>query len=527
MNSLDKAILMFINKASKRIKANFLLNLGIVGLKILLCLIFSLLLISLFITIPYVEEICIGILVIGLIITLIYGFIKSPKKDKVALIVDSKGLEERITTSLELIGYDDNISLAQKNDTVEHIKNFDIKKNIKISIDKKQSLLSLGLVIICILVMFVPTNARKEAEKIRNFNKYQKSIIEKVEKEKKEIEKSEDLSDEEKEEVKKILENATKELKESEKKSEVNKTLERLEKKLEDKKEKLSSEKSKEALEKYKKNLLDEFNKEKETSAKKDVNKLVNELMKREESKALAEAVLSGDKESINKELAELQKKLGSMSSSELSELSEALKNAALEMSDEELAEALKNASNSVLDKKLDGESLSGAISKSVNNSNGQNSSSSGQSSSSSGQSQSQGQGAGQGKGSGSGQGSGSGSGQGQGASGGNGSGSGSGAGWNTGSTVGKENDLDNSPGERVYIPGRNEGNDGNLTGNKNENGNSQEIESQNGINLDGEMVDYDKVIGDYSNSALEGANNSNLPQSLKDIIKNYFEGLN
>ena len=77
--------------------------------------------------------------------------------------------------------------------------------------------------------------------------------------------------------------------------------------------------------------------------------------------------------EAINKELAEIQNKLGSMSSSELSQLSESLKNAALEMSDEELAEALKNASNSVLDKKLDAESLSKAISKSINNSNGQN----------------------------------------------------------------------------------------------------------------------------------------------------------
>ena len=112
MNSLDRAILDFLNKASKRIKANFLLNLSIVGLKLLLCLIFSLLLISLFITIPYIEEICIAILVIGVIIILIYGFTKSPKKDKVALMVDSKGLDERIITSLELIGFDDNISIA-------------------------------------------------------------------------------------------------------------------------------------------------------------------------------------------------------------------------------------------------------------------------------------------------------------------------------------------------------------------------------------------------------------------------------
>ena len=70
MISLDKAILEFINKASKRIKANLLLNLSIVGLKLLLCLIFSLLLVSIFIKIPYIYEICIGILGVGLIIIL-------------------------------------------------------------------------------------------------------------------------------------------------------------------------------------------------------------------------------------------------------------------------------------------------------------------------------------------------------------------------------------------------------------------------------------------------------------------------
>ena len=70
MISLDKAILEFINKASKRIKANLLLNLSIVGLKLLLCLIFSLLLVSIFIKIPYIYEICIGILGVGLRIML-------------------------------------------------------------------------------------------------------------------------------------------------------------------------------------------------------------------------------------------------------------------------------------------------------------------------------------------------------------------------------------------------------------------------------------------------------------------------
>ena len=527
MNSLDKAILDFINKASKRIKANFLINLSIVALKMLLCLIFSLLLISLFITIPYVEEISLGILVVGLIIALIYGVIKAPNKEKVSLIVDSKGLNERLITSLELINCEDNIAIAQKKDTVDKIKNFNIKKNLRISIDKKQVLLSLGLILMCILVMFVPTASRKNAKNIREFNKMQNAIIEKVEKEKNEIEKSEDLSDIEKEEIKKILEEAEKELKESEKQSEINKTLERLEKKLEDKKEKLSSDKAKETLEKTKKDLLDDFNKEKETNAKKDVNKLVNELMKKEESKDLGEAILKGDEEAVNKELKELENKLSTMSSSELSALSEALKNAALDISDEDLQEALKNASSAVLDKNIDAESLSQAITNSVNNSNGtSNNSSNQQSNNNQSQGNNQGSGSGQGQGSGSGQGSGAGQGQGSGSGSGSGGGQG-GAGWNTGSTTGHENDLENNPGEQIYIPGRNECSDNNLTGNKNEDGNSQQIETENGLNISGEKVDYDKVIGDYSNSALEGANNSNLPQSLKDLIKNYFEGLN
>ena len=63
-------------------------------------------------------------------------------------------------------------------------------------------------------------------------------------------------------------------------------------------------------MEEAKKKLLDEFNKEKEDTAKKDVNKLVNELMKKEESKDLAEEMMNGDTEGINKELEEIQKKL-------------------------------------------------------------------------------------------------------------------------------------------------------------------------------------------------------------------------
>ena len=494
MNSLNNEILTFIKKASKRIRANFIINLSIVGLKYLLCSILCLLLISLFITFPYVEEVSLSVLALGLISIIIYGFIKAPDKKSVALIVDSKGLNERVTTSLEFINEEDNISIAQKKDTVSFIKNFNIKGNLKITVDKKQIFRVLGLIIMCFMTSFIDTSAKKEANSIR---------------EKKLVQKSEELTEEEKEAIKKILEDAKKELKESEKKLDVNKTLERMEKKLEDKKNEAKNDKSKSAIEKTQKNLLDEFNKDKEEGAKKDLNKLTNELMKKKEGKELADAILSKDKEKLEKALGDLKKSLGNMSSSELNNLSKALANAANSVSDENLSEALSEASNSVLDGKLDAESLKEAIQNSQNNSSGKKA----------GDKEGEGEGEGEGQGEGEGNGSGSGSG--------NGSGNGSGTGWNMGSNEGTENDLENKEGEQIYIPGREVGNDENLTGNKNQEGNSQTIETENGFNLDGNKINYDKVIGDYTNSALEGANNSNLPESLKDLIKDYFEGLN
>lgn len=515
MNSLDKTILVFFNKASKRIKTIFLINLSIVGLKILLCLIFSLLLISLFIVIPYALEISIGILIIGFTMLLIYGITKKTKKEEIALIIDSKGLNERLTTALEIINDSDEISMAQKKDTVKYISKFDIKKNLKINIDKKQVLLLVIMIFMCILVMLVPTNVRQEAKKIRDFDKYQKTVIEKINKEEENIEKLNDLTKEEKKDIKKILDNTKKEIRESEKNSEVSKTLERLEKKLDNKRESVSSEKLKEAISKAKNNLLDDFNREKEVEARKELNKLVNELIKNKESKSLAEAILSEDLNSINQALSEIESKISNMNSAELNTLSESLQKAALQMGDGELAESLENAANSILVQKLDMQSLAKAISGSINKSNGQNNNQNNTQSGGREQKDNQGFENSVGKGS---------------ENGGNGSGSGSGqgsTGWNTGSTIGKENSSEHFKGEQIYIPDRNEGNDLNLTGDKSSSGDTQQIENQSGINIAGKKVEYDKVLKDYSNNALEATDNSNLPQDLKDIIQNYFEGLN
>ena len=127
-----------------------------------------------------------------------------------------------------------------------------------------------------------------------------------------------------------------------------------------------------------------------------------------------------------------------------------------------------------------------------------------------------------QGNGKGSGNGSGSGAGKGSG----NSSGKGGGSGWNTGSKNGVENMEEPNSGEQVFIPGRKDGNDDNLTGDKNKSGATQSIETQSGLNLDGQKVQYDSIIGDYSKQEIDSMDKSTIPQSLQDVVKNYFSEL-
>lgn len=140
----------------------------------------------------------------------------------------------------------------------------------------------------------------------------------------------------------------------------------------------------------------------------------------------------------------------------------------------------------------------------------------------------SDGQGSGDGSGSGSGnEGSngsggdgGSGSGDGEGGDGqGNGSGSGTGgSGRGTGSS--------SLTHDYVSIPNA-VGDDPALTGEKQGDQNSQYYRQQNGLAWEGEHVDYNSVIGEYTDSAYEGIASGRYPSGMEDVIRDYFENLN
>ena len=267
--------------------------------------------------------------------------------------------------------------------------------------------------------------------------------------------------------------------------------------------------------------------------ALKNLNELNKRLKNSEKGKEILEAMKSGDKNALEAKLKELNDSLNNLSDSEKSKLSNELLEAASNLTDEDLKNLLEQASENILDGQLtSSEELANALAELSQSATGVdasssisvNSSSSNKNSNSNNGNSGSGSGQGNGKGSGNGSGSGSGSGTGKGS--GNGSGKGGGSGWNTGSKNGVENMEEPNSGEQVFIPGRKDGNDDNLTGDKNKSGSTQSIETQSGLNLDGQKVQYDNIIGDYSKQEIDSMDKSTIPQSLQDVVKNYFSEL-
>lgn len=145
----------------------------------------------------------------------------------------------------------------------------------------------------------------------------------------------------------------------------------------------------------------------------------------------------------------------------------------------------------------------------------------------SNGQNNGSGQGSGN-SGNGSGQGNGNGNGQGQGNGNGNGNGQGQGNGGSGSGNGGNGRGTGSSDAAHDYVSIPNAvANDPSLTGNKNGDQNSDYFRQQNGLAWEGDHVDYNSVIGEYTDSAYEGIANGKYPSGMESVIRDYFENLN
>ena len=146
------------------------------------------------------------------------------------------------------------------------------------------------------------------------------------------------------------------------------------------------------------------------------------------------------------------------------------------------------------------------------------------------GQNNGNGQGNGSGNGNGNGQGNGSGNGNGnvQGNGNGNGNGQGQGNGGSGSGNGGSGRGTGSSDAAHDYVSIPNAiANDPSLTGNKNGDQDSDYFRQQNGLAWEGEHVDYNSVIGEYTDSAYEGIANGKYPSGMESVIRDYFENLN
>ena len=120
--------------------------------------------------------------------------------------------------------------------------------------------------------------------------------------------------------------------------------------------------------------------------------------------------------------------------------------------------------------------------------------------------------------GNGNGSGNGNGNGNGTGSGNGNGSGSGSGSGRGTGSS--------DQSHDYVSVPNK-VGNDSAANGSKGDSKDSDYYKAKNGLAWEGDHVDLDSVVGDYTKNAYEGIANGKYPAGMEDVIRSYFENLN
>lgn len=121
----------------------------------------------------------------------------------------------------------------------------------------------------------------------------------------------------------------------------------------------------------------------------------------------------------------------------------------------------------------------------------------------------------------------GEGSGQGNGEGNGNGGSDGSGNGGSDGGAGnGRGTGSSSAVHDYVSIP-NSIGEDSSLTGNRTGDQNSEYYREKNGLAWEGEHVDYNSVIGKYTDSAYEGITKGRYPSGMESVIRDYFENLN
>lgn len=502
MKVLDDFIKKRIKEARRRVTAVRLAADMLFGLIAGMAVAAVIMVVSLFVPMYYAPLLAVAAIGIGVMSGGVLTLIRRPDMKRAALLLDSKGFKERVTTAYERAGMEDTFSVLLKEDTKQRLTGFSIKGAFPYHISAKQIAAFFGLAVVIAVAGLIDAPARKQAREKHAIVMEAKDKAEEVAEALEKLEKQEKLSEEDMTELKEMLSEAKEELKEAESSEDIEKAQERLEKKLEQKMKELASEDKKEAA-KALMDLVMELNPELTDEQKQEISDMMAELSQLDDE--ISEALKKAEEGTLSEEeLEELKAKL-SEAAAQLSDedLQAALSQAASSMSAEDLENAMAALSSAQSDMMAAALDMDGSMSMAAGFGQG---------------SQGQGQGSGsQGQG-----------GQGQGSQGQSGSGvtgsDGAGGGWYQGSNQGAES-SETYEGDYVSVPENYQDND-NLTGSPVE-GEAYTQQGGPSVTWDGIKMDYQQVIGEYQNKAYERIEGGDYPADVQDTIKNYFENLN
>ncbi len=517
---MDKQLRKLVNKLRIYLFGQSLLKNLLIGLIVSSSISFVIAMISIFI--PWYEATYweIGIITVVLTLAIFWSIIKYPSKKQAALKLDRTGFEERFLTAIELCGDDSFFSNLQKKDALKHLEGVSFFKRLPISISFRQVAICFTCVVCMLLATLWPSKAKIVAEERHEIKLEVEEIIEKIEK------LEPDISKDEKEELSEIdkelleqYEEIKRELEKADTKEDLDKATQRGDKKLQQLAQKAENTELKEQFQQMSASLSGDMlpaNGEQLAELEKIENQLKEEL----------DNLANG----------------GELNSEQLEEIIEQMKDLADKLDNSELGESADNLSESIQqsqDKTPSADQLAQATqsvqqaisqSQNQNNQGNQDQANGGQNGENgnrpgengeNGDTSAEGNGGGEGQeGNSGGQNEGNGNGEG------NGSGPGGvGGGWNYGSNIGSEDTNISFNGEQVSIPNE-VGNDENLSGKPVE-GDSSLSEGGPSLTWSGTSVDYEQVLGDYSDKAYAQIEGDSYPASIQDVIKAYFEELN
>lgn len=533
MGSLDKGIIYYLSRIKRRMGVENIIKFILLAVSYACGAGILLSIISFFIPIYGVYTKTAFLTVFSVILGTALAIIRRPMLSYAAMKADSLGLHERAITALELSGNESALSLLQKQDAIGYLEGFQYKKKIPLLPDKKYFIICFLLITALISTGFVKNPMNQRALKLQELRTLKREQLQDIDKLIEKIKESNKLTMEHKKELEAKLVQIKQEAKTAKDMEELQKSLERNQKKM----ELLSN--------KYEEN-------------KKDFDRVINTLLKNKSTKAIGELMKNKDSKAVKNAVKDLTNKLNNLNGEEKQKLSESLSKLADEIkSNKELKEALKKASDKLSENKNlsdeDLKELGDAISELAENENmrsamediGKELNSLKDDKDGSKSEQSGGEDGKEGtgdKGESGQKGDSKQGGEGAQQNGSNGQQNGPGAG--NGTDPGSEEQTPNQSGIELSSKESSEKKNGtyekiftsktlggtgkrsDLKGQKREQGSSEITKGESTQANRGNSVPYNQVFGEYKNEAFESINSSNIPDGMKEIVKDYFSSL-